>query len=245
MKLRCLGSNSSGNCYLLIGANEALVLECGVPLREVKKALNFDISRVVGAVVSHEHGDHAGYVREYAEAGITVLSSEYLFRTNKLSILCAFAKRIEAGKGYKIGGFKVMPFSVAHDVPCFGFLIEHAEMGKLLFLTDTMLCEYTFQGLNHVLIECNYSDEILQNNINAGRVRPEMRPRLMQSHMELETCKGILKANDLTAVQSIVLIHLSDGNSNEKVFINEVQAATGKPTYAANKGFEISLSKML
>lgn len=238
MKLTCLGSRSSGNCYLLEAANEVLVVECGVRLQEVKQALNFDLSKVVGAVVSHAHGDHAKYAKDYSTAGITVLANAGVVGS------LSFGRVAEANKGYRMCGFKVIPFDVAHDVPCFGFLIEHEEMGKLLFLTDTMLCEYTFQGLNHIMVECNYSDSILQDNISAGRVRPEMRPRLMQSHMELETCKGILRANDLSEVQSIVLIHLSDGNSSEREFVDEIQAATGKPTYAAKKGFELTLNKM-
>lgn len=235
MKLLCLGSNSSGNCYLLAGKTETLIIECGVRLQEVKKALNFDLSTVVGAVVSHEHGDHSKYVSEYSAAGITVLANAGI--TNPLT----FGKTIEAKKGYKLGSFKIFPFGVKHDVPCFGFIIGHPEMGQLLFLTDTMFCEYTFPGLNHILIECNYSDEILIQNIQSGSVNEAMRQRLMGSHMELETAKGILQMNDLSAVANIVLIHLSDSNSNEKRFIEEIKGVTGKPTYAANKGFKLEL----
>ncbi len=235
MKLLCLGSNSSGNCYLLIGATSTLVIECGMPIKEVKKALNFDLSKIVGAIVSHEHRDHAKYVSDYSAAGITVLANAMV--ASRLT----FGKAIESGKGYKIGGFEIVPFNVKHDVPCLGFLIRHAEMGRMLFLTDTMFCEYTFPGLTHILIECNYSDEILNANIESGLVSPSMRPRLMESHMELETVKGILRANDLSAVANIVLIHLSDGNSDEQKFIKEIKGVTGLPTYAANKGFMLEL----
>lgn len=56
MKLRCLGSGSSGNCYLLTAGNgETLIIDPGVPIKEIKKALNWDISCVVGAVCTHHH----------------------------------------------------------------------------------------------------------------------------------------------------------------------------------------------
>jgi len=55
MLLDVLGSSSKGNCYLLHNDKECLVLETGVPFMEVKKVLNFNISKVVGVCVSHAH----------------------------------------------------------------------------------------------------------------------------------------------------------------------------------------------
>ena len=44
----------------------------------------------------------------------------------------------------QIGSFTVLPFNVPHDteIECYGYLIEHEEMGKLLFLTDLEYCKY-------------------------------------------------------------------------------------------------------
>lgn len=55
MVLRVLNSNSKGNCYIFESKNEALVLEAGVKFSEVKEALNFDISKIRGVCISHEH----------------------------------------------------------------------------------------------------------------------------------------------------------------------------------------------
>jgi len=55
MKLEVLGSSSLGNCYILSDDNEALLIECGVSFNEVKKALNFNVKKIVGCVVSHSH----------------------------------------------------------------------------------------------------------------------------------------------------------------------------------------------
>ena len=64
MKLSVLGSNSLGNCYVLETDSEALIIEAGCKLSEVKKALRWKISKVAGAVVSHCHNDHSAYVKE-------------------------------------------------------------------------------------------------------------------------------------------------------------------------------------
>ena len=62
--------------------------------------------------------------------------------------------------------------------------------------------------------------------------------------MELNTCKGFLCANDLTNVANIVLLHLSDNNSDEKNFVSEIERQTGKVVYAAHTGLEIELDRI-
>lgn len=241
MKLRVLGSSSSGNCYLLENENETLVIEAGVSFSEVKKALNFNISKIVGLIISHEHGDHAKFAMEYLKAGVMVLCSngtQEKISTKLLQPLHCFH-----GQKFSLKNFEIMPFDIIHDAAQpFGFIIKHPDCGKILFLTDTYYSEYTFKGLNHIIIEANYADEILQHNIDSGRVDRSMRRRLETSHMSLKTCKELLLANDLTAVQNIVLIHLSSGNSNAKQFQSEVEATTGKMVTIADKGVTVNFS---
>ena len=47
MKLKVLGSSSAGNCYILESDTEALIIEAGLPFMEVKKALNFNVRKIV------------------------------------------------------------------------------------------------------------------------------------------------------------------------------------------------------
>lgn len=244
MELKVLGSNSLGNCYLLVGRDEMLIIEAGIKFSEVKKALNYNISNIVGCLISHEHNDHAGHYMEYLSMGFPVLSPEDVYRHKGYSVMPPFAKIVQPGHGYKVGNFKVIPFEVQHDVPAFGYQIDHLDMGRLIFLTDTYYCEYIFGDVCHWLIEANYADDILDRNIADGRMPPSMRPRLLKSHMELETTKGVLSTNDLKKTQNIVLIHLSDGNSDENRFVREIAGLTGKPVVAAKKGVELWLGKL-
>ena len=242
MKLRCLGSGSSGNSYILEASDGILLIEAGIPLMEVKKALRFDLSKVRGCLISHRHNDHAKYVNDFLMAGIRVLALKDVFESHDIRI-AAFNKEIEPKHGYIVGGFKVFTLSIDHDVPCLGFIIEHQEMGRLLFITDTMMVEYVVPRLNHIMIEANYSDDILDYNIENGITPAGMKDRLLHSHMELSTAKDILMANDLSQVNEIILIHLSGNNSDPEVFVDEVSSVSGKPTYIAKAGFEISLDK--
>lgn len=244
MELTVLGSSSAGNCYILQNDTEALVIECGVSLREVKKAVNFNISKIVGCLVSHEHGDHAGHVNEFLSARIGVYASRGTISKCNLKIISSVPHAIEAGNKHQLGNFTILPFDVKHDcAEPLGFLVKHPEIGVLLFVTDSYSIPYTFAGLTNIMIEANYRIDLLQKNIDAGRIPAALRTRTLEIHMSIDTCREALLANDLSKVNNIILLHLSDGNSNAEEFKRDIHQATGKRVHIANKGFKISLNK--
>lgn len=232
MELKIIGSGSKGNGYVLDAGNEALVIECGVKLLEVKRAVGFNLSKIVGCIVTHQHNDHAGYAKEYCNAGLLVLALQEVITAKGLEN----AKAITIGRGYIMRGFKVLPFMVKHDVPCVGYLIQHKQCGKVVFITDTYAMPYDIEGINYWMIEANYADDILEANIERGKILPVMRDRLLLSHMEISNTIGVLQRSDLSQTKSIVLVHLSDGNSNANRFVEDVKRATGKPTCWAKNG---------
>ena len=151
---------------------------------------------------------------------------------------------VSSRETFKVGNFKIMAFDVKHDaVEPLGYLIEHPDCGKTLFLTDTFYCKYTFPGLNNIIIEANYSKEIIDKKFGPESGKEFLRNRILKSHFSLENCKDFLKANDLSQVNNIVLIHLSDSNSDERQFVKEVYELTGKNVSAASNGLEINFFK--
>jgi len=243
MRLHVLASGSSGNGYILYNDREALVIECGVPYQSCLKVLKFQRGRIVGALISHEHGDHAKYVEQYLEAAVPVYASE-----GTVSQLSFKKKRrpevVVANSVFCVGRFLVLPFDTQHDCKQpFGFLIRHPEMGQAVFATDTYFLKNRFADLSHVMIECNYDDGIIDGNVKSGLVHPAVRDRVNQSHMSLETCIKTLKANDLSKVNNIVLLHLSSKNSDPDMFRRAVEAETGKLVTVARKGVDIPFDK--
>ncbi len=222
MKLTCLGSGSAGNCYLLHNETECLVIEAGIPFKEVKKALDFNISKITGVVVSHEHGDHAKYLHEYIKVGIPIMAPSMGHITGALS---AISKP-----------FAVRTFPLVHDAPCTGFLIEHQEVGRLLFATDTEYIRYKFKSLNQIMIECNYSKDLLRESYHEG-----LQERIKLTHMELDTCKDFIRVNESYDLRTVCLMHLSDRTSDENIFQKEVQELVACTVYVANKGLEYEL----
>lgn len=240
MTLTCLNSDSSGNSYLIHNDNECLALEAGIRFIEIKKTLKFAINKIVGVCISHAHLDHAKYVKEFANAGINCYSSSETFE--HLGILSHRLCTVEPGKKYKIGNFSIIPFDLKHDVRCFGYLIHHPETGVICFITDSYFVPNKINGLNHIIVEVNYAEDILEENISKG-LSAVVRNRVIQSHMSLETCKEFLLANDLTKMHNIILIHLSSGNSDAIRFKREIEETTGKVVTIADKNISICLDK--
>lgn len=140
---------------------------------------------------------------------------------------------------YKIGGFYVTPLEVEHNVPNFAYIIEHEEIGKLVFSTDLTHFPYKIKGVNHLLIESNYSEEIVINHLCDNEVIRSM----SENHMEInETIKAI-RNNISSNLNTIILCHLSDGQSDEKLFKQMVFDEFGVMPYVADRRVEIPLDK--
>jgi phosphoribosyl 1,2-cyclic phosphodiesterase len=244
MKLHIINSNSAGNAYILESSSgQCILLECGVRFEQIKQALGFNISKVVACLVTHAHKDHCKAVNDVMRAGICVYSSAGTHRAmgTEGHHRC---RSISTMNQVILGEFKVKAFDIQHDcAQPFGYLIHHRECGTVLFLTDSYYCEYNFKGLNNVIIEANYCQTILDQRLAAGSNPKFLRDRVIESHMSLATCKETLQAYDLGGVNNIVLIHLSDGNSDETRFKKEVEEVTGKTVFVASAGMTIDFNK--
>nr|WP_303243730.1 MBL fold metallo-hydrolase [uncultured Cellulosilyticum sp.] len=226
MKLKVLASGSEANSYILENEHEALVIEAGVSFKELVK--HIEPRKIKACLVSHEHNDHAKYVEEYRSYGINVFSPYNA--TNFMTVT------------FEYGGFRFFAYKNHHNVKCYGFIVKHNDLGKLIFATDTGYIQYKFNDVNHWLIECNYSEGMLTKSVEAGIVNPVLADRIVKDHMSLETCKTFFERNNLSKTRSITLIHLSNNNSNARQFQEVIHNQTGKDVYIAQKGLEIDLS---
>lgn len=240
MNLKIIGTGSKGNAYILENENEALLIECGVMFQNIKEALNFNYEKVVGCILTHEHGDHAKSINEVMEAGVNVFATEKTHEALKTSMHHRAGMMLN-NDILRLGNFKIMSFDVKHDAadPC-GFLINHPETGNVLFMTDLMYSKYTFKNLHNIIIEANYDTEIARKKLSEMEF---LRNRIIKSHMSLDTCLQFLNQNDLSKVNNIVLIHLSDSNSNANAFEHRVKLATQKNVWVADNGLVVELNK--
>lgn len=232
--IHCLGSSSAGNAYRISDGHTALLLEAGFPIKSLQRALNFRMSEIAGCLITHEHMDHSKAARDIMKAGVNVYTSQGTADARGIS--GHRLKVIKAMEQFQIGTWTVLPFDIQHDVEePLGFLLANTAGDKLVFLTDTYYCRHRFRDLTHIMVECNYSLDIVNRRVAAGELHPAQKKRLLRSHFGLEHVKGFLKANDISKVQEIWLLHLSDGNSDEERFKREIQETTGKMVKVAER----------
>lgn len=176
--------------------------------------------------------DHAKAAKDLMKAGINCHMTQET--ADKLNLSGHRLKPIKPGKVFMVGTFKVLPFTTQHDAANpVGFLLQSKNGEKLLFATDTYYIKYRFTNLNYILIECNYSKQILDENIRSGLAPKEIRNRIVRSHFELENVKEFFRANDTSKIKQIHLIHVSGSNGAPGAFKTEIQKLTGKPVFCS------------
>lgn len=225
MILECFGSGSSGNMYVLTSTTgHRLVVDMGFAWVKVKEFLKFDLNNV-NFIISHiDHGDHGKGAQGAINAG------------------CNVVYRFEDLEPFRLGEFRIIAFPVLHNVTTYGFLINHDECGTICFITDSAYLPHVFPNVHHWLIEANYCPKIVEERVfRTGEVGNAY--RVFNDHMSIDCCEKMLLNQDLKHTENIVLLHLSDGNSNEQEFVNRIRRATGKPTVAAKAGLKMDLSK--
>lgn len=244
MNLLVLGSSSAGNAYLLTASNgERLLIECGVRHAELLRAMDFDLASLSGCLLSHEHGDHAREVRWVTSRRIPLYCSHGT--AEALGIQDdPMLHPLTSKQTVQVGSFSVLPFSVQHDArEPLGYLVEHREMGRLAFITDSYLLSFRLPKITHWMIECNYSKELIEERLASGALHPAQYKRTLKSHMSLDACRTTLLRHDLRSARQVVLLHLSDGNADEALCLRTIHDATDLPTAVASPRLEINIDK--
>ena len=213
-----LASSSHGNCYVVSDGQTAILLECGISFRRIKKGLGFDLSTIRACLVSHEHKDHAKSVMDLIKSGVEVFASEGTADALGCDLISTVADRVQ----FRVGSFEIMPFATFHDAAePLGFLVySHVDGDRLVFATDTVNLGYRFPRANLLALEANYDASILAR---CERMPEKVRKRVINSHMEVNTLCQYLRTLDLSACRTLYLLHLSSAASSEGYFVDLVR----------------------
>lgn len=243
MFLRVISTGSkAGNCYALISdSGQILLLDFGCDKKKIQRGIDFKISNLVGAVLSHGHQDHAKSYRWLLENWIPIYTNDET-AAGLETVTGELLKGIPEKKWFQCGEFKIMGFYVPHDnTPNFGFLIEHEEIGRLLYLTDLEYCPYSFKNLHvqHLLIEANYIEYLVSREA-------ENYTHQIRGHCSLNTCKGIVEANKTPDLRTVTLIHLSDKVCDPNRVLEEIKEVAGSrvKVNVAVPGLRVELKRL-
>jgi phosphoribosyl 1,2-cyclic phosphodiesterase len=214
MKLKCIATGSTGNCYLLTSnSGETLILDCGIPIKEIKKGLNWNITGVVGTICTHNHQDHSLSVYPLRRMGIPVYAP---YISQKPMAIGSGAFRIQSFDLTTVDGRWTHTDANGEPCPIFGFLITHPEMGKMLYITDCEVIKWKFKDINHILLGVNYDKDLVDtDNPKANHV--------FRGHLSIDTACDFVKANDSDSLQNGIMCHLSSENADKESFIAKMK----------------------
>ena len=240
LRFASLGSGSGGNALVVevreAGSASCLMIDCGLNLRDTERRLarlGLEPSAIRGILVTHEHGDHAGRVFDFAAAhGVTVhltygslvaLEAEgKVIDGVRLSILTA-------REPLAVEGVEVRPFTVPHDArePVQFVLSDGAA--RLGVLTDigigTPHIVEMLSGLDALVLECNYDRDMLW----AGGYSRWLKERIAGpfGHLDNEDSARLLGALDRSRLKHVVAAHLSRQNNKPELARRALAGALG------------------
>jgi len=229
MEFESFASSSRGNLYRVRCGSAALLLEAGLPLREIRRRLGWTVSTLDGCLLTHEHMDHARGAADLLRMGMPIWCSPGT--AEELELDGHSLHLVRSGDQARIGAVDVLALEAQHDAaePLAWLLADGQD--KLLFATDTAYLQWRFVGLTMIAIECSFASDLLPADMPQGQ-----RARLEASHMSLASVLELLAANDLSAVREIHLLHLSQGHADAARFQRTIEEATGCPvTLAAER----------
>lgn len=223
MKLKCIATGSTGNCYALTSnGGETLIIDCGIPIKEIKKGLDWNIRNVVGVLCTHKHLDHSKSVRDFEAMGIPICKPYEALIMNQFLANSYFTVRIFDLT--TIDGSWTHTDADGTPCPIYGFLIAHKEMGRLLYITDCEVIKWRFKDIDHILLGVNYDKDMVDWS------NPVKNNHVFRGHLEISTACDFVKANYSDCLQNVIMCHLSSENADSDSFIEKMK----KVAFGAN-----------
>ena len=234
MELKCLATGSKGNCYTLTDKEgNILLLDVGIPIKEIKVGIDFQVSKIVGCLITHGHQDHSLALKDLKKMGVPIVAP-YIEKP-KVDALKGFIVRYFALTTVN-GGF-VHSNADGSECPIYGFYISSdVEPLRMVYITDAEFCKSRFSNVDNLLIGINYMDEKITDEEEAKK------RHIINGHMSLETGTEFIRITDKKhTLKNVVVCHMSDNNSDEQIFHKTIQDATPSNIYFAKKGLAIDL----
>lgn len=222
LTLKVIGTGSLGNMYLLDYDGEELIIELGMPYKDLLLNID-DINSVVGAIYGHSHIDHAlpKTIEEVKKVG--------------LKILCPTNTKI--GKRYKLGSFEIIPLPAIHNVECRAYLIKVGG-DTVLFATDTrLLPKVNNVKIDYFIVEVNYIERIREQAVLSDNESNGLHLNgIYQNHHSLESAVEYFESLSYKP-KKIVTIHKSNsGLFRETETIAELSRFANETVAVAENG---------
>ena len=247
LRVTILASGSSGNCTLLETEQTRLLVDAGLGKKETLRrlaAVERQVDRLDGIVISHEHSDHIGSLAQVlGQWRTTVYLTEATHAEVKRILPESSQKRLDrvehirAGHRFMVGDIEVSPISIPHDAADpLGFTFRANGM-KVAIVTDLgylpELVKFHLRDSDCLMLESNHDLEMLKVGPYPWHIKQRVMSRT--GHLSNHTVSEFLadaEGFDGRA-RYVVLAHLSENNNNPDVARISAEEALGRRTGAA------------
>ncbi|MDL2256996.1 MBL fold metallo-hydrolase [Bacteroidales bacterium OttesenSCG-928-I14] len=253
LRFLSIASGSSGNCYYLGTDSYGILLDAGIGIRTIRKALRdngIGLEQIMAVFITHDHADHIKCVGGLGEKyGIPIYATQAVHAGIENSRyvdekLYTSRRILEKEQPVEIKDFKVTAFEVPHDASdCVGYLVQYKQQ-KCVLATDIGCINETvaqyIRIANHLIIEANYDKEMLLR----GNYPEFLKDRIMNGSGHLcntETAEFLASNFDLH-LKNIWLCHLSKDNNHPDLAMKTVEMAFGQ--YGIRVGKDVNLTAL-
>ena len=160
-RLKIISSGSSGNCVAVYDSRgKYILLDVGIGYKDILNALNWNLSNCVSVYCTHRHSDHSKALAHFIDAGVPCFSNQDVCdHYNGCQLL---------DRMVKVDGFKVQTFELVHNAANSAFIVDTPDQIRVLYCTDTQYIPKRVKGVNCAIIECNYDDQVIVDNLCEG-----------------------------------------------------------------------------
>jgi len=235
LEITILASGSNGNAALVRTETAAFLVDAGLSTKELTLRLSscgVEPRDLCAILVTHEHGDHTKGLAQWSKKHATPIYCNRQTAAVLRDKVLDFNgwKIFESGAEFVLEGTTIRSFLIPHDaVEPVGFVIRE-RTHSFGFLTDlghaTTLVAESLRGVDGLLIEANYDEELLQNDTK----RPwSIKQRIQSRHGHLsntaaaETVSGIRH----DGLGHLLLGHLSRDCNSEELALDAMNRMLG------------------
>lgn len=217
LRFATLGSGSRGNALLVEFGSTLLMVDCGLPRRDLElrlKAVGRSPADITALLVTHEHADHLRGVAPFARRYGTPVWMTPGTAANVRSI--PRINSLSCHRPLMLGDIRIEPYTVPHDArePC--QFVFGAGGRRLGLLTDTGYVtahiDERLKGCDALALECNHDLESLAR----GSYPPSVKSRVASNHGHLnnEQAAALLERFRGTGLQWVMAMHISEQNNS-------------------------------
>ena len=226
LRFKNLGSGSAGNATLVEAQDglqvTRLLVDCGLRVSELERRLqaaSLQLSVLHGLLFTHQHTDHVGHARRFAQqTGLPLWMSEgtrLACQADDWALSATQLQTARDGIPIALGALELHPFTVPHDAREPLQLRCTDGERSLGVLTDlghaSAHVVQALQGCHALLLEANHDPDMLSRSSYPAFLRKRIAGPL--GHLSNEDAAALLQAVQHTALNCVVAAHLSERNN--------------------------------